>query len=57
MRQKSLFETVNSLRKRIFFPCTVAREMAIGDERCDHIKNCSECQRLKKELDKQVYGE
>jgi len=57
MRQKSLFETGNSPRKRIFFPCTVAREMAIGEERCDHIKNCPECQRLKKELDKQVYGE
>jgi len=57
MIQKSLFETGKSPRKRIFFPCTVAREMAIGDERCDHIKNCSECQRIKRELDKQVYGE
>ena len=57
MRQKSLFETDKPQRKRIFFPCIVAREMEIGEERCDHIKNCDECQKLIKELNDQLYGE
>lgn len=41
---------------RITFPCPVARELPIGETRCDHIKKCSECQRLIKELDKIAYG-
>ena len=57
MVQKTLFEMDKPQPKRIFFPCIVAREMPIGDERCNHIKNCPECQRIKKELDKEVYGE
>ena len=39
---------------RIFFPCPEAREMPIGEARCNHIKNCSECKRLIQELDKEV---
>ena len=57
MRQKSLFETDKPQRKRISWPCPLALEMSIGEERCNHIKNCPECQRIKKELDEQVYGE
>jgi len=57
MIQKTLFDNINPQHKSIFWPCTIAREMAIGEERCDHIKNCDECQRIKKELDKQLYGE
>jgi len=37
----------------IFFPCPIAREMPIGEARCDHIKNCSECKRLIQELDRE----
>ena len=56
MIQKTLFENDRSPHKRIFWPCIVAREMAIGNERCDHIKNCDDCRRIKKELDAQLYG-
>ena len=57
MIQKNLFENDDPPHKRIFFPCIVAREMSIGEERCDHIKNCDECQKLIKELNDQLYGE
>ena len=40
----------------IMFPCSVARQFPIGETRCNHIKNCSECQKLIKELDKIAYG-
>ena len=57
MKQLSLFEADNLRQKRIFWPCPIAREMPIGEERLDHIKDCSECERIKEELDKSVYGE
>jgi len=38
----------------IFFPCPIAREMPIGERRCNHIKNCAECKRLIEVLDKEV---
>lgn len=37
----------------IFFPCPIAREMPIGETRCNHIKNCSECKRLIEALDRE----
>ena len=40
--------------KGIFFPCPIAREMLIGEVRCNHIKHCPECKRLIQELDKEV---
>jgi hypothetical protein len=55
MKQLSLFEADNLRQKRIFWPCPIAREMLIGEERLNHIKNCSECKRIKEELDKSVY--
>ena len=57
MKQLSLFEVDNLRQKRIFWPCPIAREMPVGEERLNHIKNCSECERIKEELDKSVYGE
>jgi hypothetical protein len=56
MMQLSLFEVDNLRQKRIFWPCPIAREMPIGKERLNHIKNCSECKRIKEELDKSVGG-
>jgi len=54
--QNTLFDDViEKQHVGIIFPCFVAREMPVGDERCEHIKNCVECQRLIKELDKVVY--
>ena len=44
----------NASGKGIFFPCPTAREMPIGEARCNHIEHCSECQRLIQELDKEV---
>lgn len=44
----------NTNGKRIFFPCPTAREMPIGEVRCNHIEHCPECQRLIRELDKEV---
>ena len=44
----------NAHGKRISFPCPTAQEIEIGEARCDHIKHCSECQRLIHELDKEV---
>ena len=43
-------------RVGLVFPCSVAREMPVGDKRREHIKNCGECQRLLKEFDKIAYG-
>lgn len=43
-------------KKGITFPCDIARELPIGKTRCNHVTNCSECQRLIKELDKIAYG-
>ena len=38
----------------LFFPCPIAQKMEIGEARCSHIEHCSECQRLIRELDKEV---
>lgn len=54
--QKTLFDEPAE-KQGITFPCPVAREMDIGDERRGHITSCDECQRLIKELDKVAYGE
>jgi len=49
----NLDTSTRSSGHRIFFPCPEAREMVIGEARCNHIKNCSECKRLIRELDKE----
>lgn len=54
--QKTLFDEVKEKQHGIIFPCSAAREMPVGDERCEHIRGCDECQRLIKELDKIAYG-
>lgn len=53
--QLSLFEVDNLRKKKISWPCPLALEISVGEERLDHIKNCSECKRIKEELDKSVY--
>lgn len=65
MKQLTLFESedtrsntsgdtnARSSGHGIFFPCPNAREMPIGETRCNHIKNCSECKRLIEALDKE----
>ena len=60
MKQLTLFADENTCSELpegkghgIFFPCPTAREMPIGEARCNHIKHCSECQRLIQELDKE----
>lgn len=55
--QQTLFdEATEKQHISIMFPCPVARDLPISDERCEHIKNCDECQRLIKELDEIAYG-
>ena len=69
MKQLTLFESedthsnvntstdanAHSSGHRIFFPCPTAQKMEIGEARCNHIEHCSECQRLIRELDKEVH--
>lgn len=40
--------------KGIIFPCHIARRMPIGEERCEHIKNCPLCKDIKQRLDESI---
>ena len=40
--------------KGIIFPCHLARRMTIGEERCEHIKNCPLCKDIKQRLDESI---
>ena len=40
--------------KGIIFPCIIARRMMIGEERCEHIRNCSVCKDIKRRLDESI---
>ena len=38
----------------IIYPCIIARRMPIGEERCEHIKNCPMCKDIKRRLDRSI---
>ena len=50
----SSIDDITASGKGIMFPCIVARRMLIGEERCEHIKNCSVCRDIKRRLDESI---
>jgi hypothetical protein len=40
--------------KGIIWPCHLARRILIGEERCEHIRNCSMCRDIKQRLDESI---